>query len=87
MRADSAKLQTNLIEGGAESEAKNIPHEGGLMAPEPGRFWLALRLATPLTLIFLQPPESARVIPGGVQVSARGVCKRRFACLPFYEGV
>ena len=27
-RADSAKLQTNIVEGGAESEAKNIPHEG-----------------------------------------------------------
>ena len=27
-RANSAKLQTNLVEGGAESEAKNIPHEG-----------------------------------------------------------
>ena len=68
MRANSTKLQTNLIEGGAESEAKNIPHEGGLPAPEPGRFWLAIRLATPQTLTFLQPPESARVIPGGVHV-------------------
>ncbi len=27
-RANSTKLQTNLVEGGAESEAKNIPHEG-----------------------------------------------------------
>ena len=27
-RADSAGLQTNLVESGAESEAKNIPHEG-----------------------------------------------------------
>ena len=28
MRANSAGLQTNLVKGGAESEAKNIPHEG-----------------------------------------------------------
>ena len=28
-RADSAGLLTNLVECGAESEAKNIPHEGG----------------------------------------------------------
>ena len=27
-REDSAGLKTNLVEGGAESEAKNIPHEG-----------------------------------------------------------
>ena len=27
-REDSTQLQTNLVKGGAESEAKNIPHEG-----------------------------------------------------------
>ena len=27
-REDSAGLKKNLVKGGAESEAKNIPHEG-----------------------------------------------------------
>ena len=27
-RANSTRLQTNLVKGGAENEAKNIPHEG-----------------------------------------------------------
>ena len=43
----------NLVEGGAESDAKNIPHEGVLPAPEPGRFWLALRLAIALTIALI----------------------------------
>lgn len=43
-RAVSAGLQTNLVEGGAESDAKNIPHEGVLPAPEPGRFGLLFGL-------------------------------------------